>query len=372
MVPKAVLMKSSLVSVNIARQVNTSHRKAIVNNARPMTNLSKLAHSTDKNVNTAKPKAIVNVAKIKAVVNALKGNNVNAVKASAVGLEQRLKFLDHAHDMEHVLFTDYKEIDRRICFPLEVTPKDGKSKEGGLTCLFAKASSDESELWHKRLGHINFKTMNKLVKGNLVRGLPLELFEIHQTCVACQKGKQHRASCKSKILVVAGNQYNGNASTKACDDAGKARMKIVHGKDYILLPLWTVDPPFSQSSKSSPDARYKYLGDDEKKVTKEPCKEGDDSSKDSECSDQENEDDVNSTNNVNVASTNEVNAVGENTSIELPDDPNMHELEDIVYSDDNEDVSAEADMNNLDAFMPVSPIPTTRVHKDHMRAKFVS
>ncbi|GKB03746.1 hypothetical protein Tco_0831889, partial [Tanacetum coccineum] len=128
---------------------------------------------------------------------------------------------------------------------------------------------------------------------------------------------------------------------------------------------WTVDPPFSQSSKSSPDARYKYLGDDEKKVTKEPCKEGDDSSKDSECSDQENEDDVNSTNNVNVASTNEVNAVGENTSIELPDDPNMHELEDIVYSDDNEDVSAEADMNNLDAFMPVSPIPTTRVHKDH-------
>ncbi|GJS37629.1 hypothetical protein Tco_0536011 [Tanacetum coccineum] len=97
-------------------------------------------------------------------------------------------------------------------------------------------------------------------------------------------------------------------------------------------------------------------GDDEKKVTKEPCKEGDDSSKDSECSDQENEDDVNSTNNVNVASTNEVNAVGENTSIELPDDPNMHELEDIVYSDDNEDVSAEADMNNKDAIMPVVPI----------------
>ncbi|GJZ83566.1 ribonuclease H-like domain-containing protein [Tanacetum coccineum] len=41
---------------------------------------------------------------------------------------------------------------------------------GGLTCLFAKATLDESKLWHKRLGHINFKTMNKLVRGNLVRG----------------------------------------------------------------------------------------------------------------------------------------------------------------------------------------------------------
>ncbi|GJY29070.1 ribonuclease H-like domain-containing protein [Tanacetum coccineum] len=70
--------------------------------------------------------------------------------------------------------------------------------KGGLTCLFAKATSDESKLWHRRLGHLNFKTMNKLVKGNLVRGLPSKLFEDDQTCVACQKGKQHRASCKSK------------------------------------------------------------------------------------------------------------------------------------------------------------------------------
>ncbi|GJR62962.1 putative ribonuclease H-like domain-containing protein [Tanacetum coccineum] len=70
--------------------------------------------------------------------------------------------------------------------------------KGGLTCLFEKATSDESKLWHRRLGHLNFKTMNKLVKGNLVRGLPSKLFENDQTCVACQKGKQHRASCKSK------------------------------------------------------------------------------------------------------------------------------------------------------------------------------
>ncbi|GJU42457.1 ribonuclease H-like domain-containing protein [Tanacetum coccineum] len=69
---------------------------------------------------------------------------------------------------------------------------------GGLTCLFAKATLDESNLWHRRLGHINFKTMNKLMKGNLVRGLPSKNFENDHTCVACQKGKQHKASCKTK------------------------------------------------------------------------------------------------------------------------------------------------------------------------------
>ncbi|GJT82823.1 putative ribonuclease H-like domain-containing protein [Tanacetum coccineum] len=69
-----------------------------------------------------------------------------------------------------------------------------------LTCLVVKATSDESMLWHRRLGHINFKNINKLVKENLVRGLPLKYFENNQTYVACLKGKQHRASCKSKVL----------------------------------------------------------------------------------------------------------------------------------------------------------------------------
>ncbi|GJY95798.1 putative ribonuclease H-like domain-containing protein, partial [Tanacetum coccineum] len=165
--------------------------------------------------------------------------------------------------------------------------------------------------------------------------------------------------------VVAGNQSNSNAGTKACDDAGKARMETVPSKDYILLPLWTADPPFSQSLKSSPDARLKPSGDDEKKVTKELGDEGGDPSKEGERDDQEKDDNVNSTNNVNATGINEVNNVNGKTSIKLLDDPNMSALEDIVYSDDNEDVGAEADMNNLDAFMPVSPIPTTRIYKDH-------
>ncbi|GKB42221.1 ribonuclease H-like domain-containing protein [Tanacetum coccineum] len=161
--------------------------------------------------------------------------------------------------------------------------------KGGLTCLFAKVTSDESKLWHRRLGHINLKNMNKLVKENLVRGLPSKHFENDQTCVACQKGKQHRASyhlgkfdgkadegffvgysinskafrvfnsrtriVEENLHVQFRNQSNGNAGAKACDDAGE--METVPGKEYILLPLWPADLLLSQSSKSSLDDGFK-------------------------------------------------------------------------------------------------------------------
>ena len=45
------------------------------------------------------------------------------------------------------------------------------------TCLVAKATLEEAHLWHRRLGHVNFKNINKLVKGNLVRGLPSKTFK---------------------------------------------------------------------------------------------------------------------------------------------------------------------------------------------------
>ncbi|GKA62481.1 putative ribonuclease H-like domain-containing protein [Tanacetum coccineum] len=396
--------------------------------------------------------------------------------------------------------------------------------KGGLTCLFAKATSDESKLWHRRLRHINFKTMNKLVKGNLVRGLPSKVFENDQTCVACQKGKQHRASydysrfswvfflatkdetsgilksfitrvenlidqrvkvirfengtefknkeinqfcerkgikrefsvvrtpqqngvakrknktlieaartmladsklptsfwaeavntacyvklalgfmrpfgCPVTILntidhlgkysinskafrvynsrtriveenlhvqfskntpnitgsgpnwlfdtdaliksmnykpVITGNQSNVNAGTKAFEDTGKARRETLPGKDYILLPLWPIDPLLSQNLKSSPDVGFKPSGDNEKKVTEEPGKEGGDPSNKNNSVNSTNNintaSDGNNTNNVNTVSSTinstgiEVNVVSSNTSIELPNDQNMLELE---------------------------------------------
>ncbi|GKD31502.1 hypothetical protein Tco_1242280, partial [Tanacetum coccineum] len=147
------------------------------------------------------------------------------------------------------------------------------------------------------------------------------------------------------------------------------------GKDYILLPLWTQDPSFSSSLKDSLDAGFKPPGEEEMKDAEDPGNESGNPTdgKDSKVPsikelriNQELDASSNSTNNINTASdgnnTNNVNAASSNvnaagtevnpkTSIELPNDPKMPELEDIIYSNDGEDVGVEAYMNNLDAFI---------------------
>ncbi|GJZ46827.1 putative ribonuclease H-like domain-containing protein [Tanacetum coccineum] len=100
-----------------------------------------------------------------------------------------------------------------------------------LTCLVAKATLDESMLWHRRLGHVNFKTISKLVKENLVRGLPIKRFENDQTCVACLKGKQHKASCKSKIQ----NSITQPLFMLHMDLFGLTFMSSVINKKYCLV-----------------------------------------------------------------------------------------------------------------------------------------
>ncbi|GJS27804.1 ribonuclease H-like domain-containing protein [Tanacetum coccineum] len=343
-----------------------------------------------------RPKAVVNVARPKAVVNVVKGNNVNVVKASACWVwKPKTKVLDHGNpqmDLQdqgvidsgcsrHMTWnmsylTDYEEIDGGYV-AFGGNPKGGKITgrvprknnmysidlknivpKGGLTRLFAKAKFDESERWHRSLGHINFKTMNKLVKGNLVRGLPSKLFENNQTCVACQKGKQHRASLTKPHNKTPYELFLSRKPSLGFMRPFGCPVTILSTIDHLGKFDGKADKGFFVGSKSSQDDGSKPSSDDEKKVDEDPRI-------DSESIDQENDDNVNSTNNVNAASTNEVYVVGGKTSIELPDDPNIPILEDIIYLDDDEDVGAEADMNNLDAFMHVSPIPTTRVHKDH-------
>ncbi|GKE17451.1 putative ribonuclease H-like domain-containing protein, partial [Tanacetum coccineum] len=68
--------------------------------------------------------------------------------------------------------------------------------ERDINCLLAKASSDESTKWHRRMAHVNFKNINKLAKHGLVNRLPFKLFTNDHNCVACNKGKQHKASYK--------------------------------------------------------------------------------------------------------------------------------------------------------------------------------
>ncbi|GJV79971.1 putative ribonuclease H-like domain-containing protein [Tanacetum coccineum] len=106
------------------------------------------------------------------------------------------------------------------------TPSPAK----GFACLIAKATSDESKLWHRRLGHINFKNLNKLVKGNLVRGLPSKVFKNDHTCVACHKGKQHRASCKAKLEVLFTGYY-----TLHMDLFGPTSVKSINHASYCLV-----------------------------------------------------------------------------------------------------------------------------------------
>ncbi|GKB61104.1 putative ribonuclease H-like domain-containing protein, partial [Tanacetum coccineum] len=140
------------------------------------------------------------------------------------------------------------------------------------------------------------------------------------------------------------SQYLISLVQNTCDDAGKAKVETTPGKDYILLPLWPQDLQFSSSSKDSLDAGFKPLGEKEKKDAE------DSKNKDNE-----------------VPSTEEPrdNDVDENIVYGCTDDPNMPNLEEIVYSDDDEDVGAEANITNLDTQILISPIPTTRIHNDH-------
>ncbi|GJX65184.1 putative ribonuclease H-like domain-containing protein [Tanacetum coccineum] len=257
MVPRVVLMKSGLRSLNTARPVTTAHPKTTVYSARPM----------PKAVNTARPNS--------AVVNAVRANQGHPQKEDQGYVDSgcsrhmtenmsylsdfkefdegyvtfgggakggkitskgtlktgKLDFEDvyFVKELQFNLFSVSQMCDKKNsvlftdtgCFVLSpdfkladesqvllkvprknnmysVDMKNIVPKEC-LTCLVAKATLDESMLWHRRLGHVNFKTINKLVKENLVRGLPSKRFENDQTCVACLKGKQHKASCKSKI-----------------------------------------------------------------------------------------------------------------------------------------------------------------------------
>ncbi|GJV11214.1 uncharacterized mitochondrial protein-like protein [Tanacetum coccineum] len=178
--------------------------------------------------------------------------------------------------------------------------------------------------------------------------------------------------------VVAENQTNGNACTKENINVGQAGKKIVHGQEYILLPLLTSDPLLSKSSNDSPDVGFKPSGEEEK-IDFEHLENEDSEVPNTEEPrvNQEQDANVNNTNNINTVSPTvkaadiENNAIDENIVYGCIDDPNMPNLEDIIYSDDDEEVSAEAVTKNLATTVPVSLIPTTRVHKDHLLEQII-
>nr|GFB08007.1 ribonuclease H-like domain-containing protein [Tanacetum cinerariifolium] len=238
-VPTAILTKSKLVPMIAAKPVTAAVPKTHVTKSRQAKTIVTKPHSpTRRYINRIlSPKASNFLPKVTAV-KASMVNAVNAVKASMGGkifgkgqirtgkldfddvyFVKELKFnlfsVSQMCDKKHiVLFADTECIVLSSEFKLPNenqvllrVPRENNMYNvdlknivltGDLTCLFEKATLDESNLWHIRLGHINFKTMNKLIKGNLVRGLPTKVFKNNHTDVACKKGKQHKASSKTK------------------------------------------------------------------------------------------------------------------------------------------------------------------------------
>ncbi|GJY02209.1 putative ribonuclease H-like domain-containing protein [Tanacetum coccineum] len=228
-VPRAVLMKIGLRPLNTVRPVNTARPKTTVYSARPMSCFSKLAQSTVKRpyhikttltnknfsqkVNTSKgsfytarPKAVNTARPNSAVVNAVRANQTSRnLMEDVLPLGEESKeeelLVNELLKLNSVLFIDtgcfVLSLDFKLADESQVLLKLPKKNnmyivdmknivpKESLTCLVAKATLDESMLWHRRLGHVNFKTINKLVKDNLVKGLPIKHFENDQTCVAC-------------------------------------------------------------------------------------------------------------------------------------------------------------------------------------------
>nr|GEW30709.1 retrovirus-related Pol polyprotein from transposon TNT 1-94 [Tanacetum cinerariifolium] len=99
------------------------------------------------------------------------------------------------------------------------------------TCLLAKASSLQSWLWHQRLSHLIFATINNLVKNNLVQGLPKMKIEKDHLCSAYEQGKIHWKYHKSEMAFGS----NKPLYLLHMDLCGPMRVQSINGKRYVLV-----------------------------------------------------------------------------------------------------------------------------------------
>nr|GFA28998.1 hypothetical protein [Tanacetum cinerariifolium] len=284
---------------------------------------------------------------------------------------------------------------------------DGKADEGFLVGYFV--SSKAFRVFNSRTRivqetlHVNFLENQPNVTGSG----PTWLFDIDTL-----------TQSMNYQPVVVGNQPNSSTCIQENLDACKVRKETISTQQYVLLPLWftgSKDPQNTNAdaafdvkennskvhvSLSSSDKLKKH---DEKAKRKAKGKIPIDLSTGvRELSDEFEEFSINSTNRVNVASapviavgpnstnsTNSFNAAGPSNNAvsstfeigekfsfvdpyQYPDDLDMPALEDIIYSDDEEDVGAKADFSNFETSITVNPISTTRVYKDHLVTQIIS
>ncbi|GKF51000.1 hypothetical protein Tco_0147467, partial [Tanacetum coccineum] len=169
--------------------------------------------------------------------------------------------------------------------------------------------------------------------------------------------------------VTAGNQTNGDTGIETNVNAGQARQEKASDHEYILLPLMLSNSPLSLSTQSTNDKDADEVpdkGDDDVSQTKDLDQEMTDSSTQ----------DINTAGpSINTASENiNTGSLNINTASPIPNDLSMQSLENTgIFDDayDDREVGAEADLNNLDTTMNVSPIPTTRIHKDHPKDQII-
>ncbi|GJS02626.1 retrovirus-related pol polyprotein from transposon TNT 1-94 [Tanacetum coccineum] len=125
--------------------------------------------------------------------------------------------------------------------------------------LLSKASKNKSWLWHRRLNHLNFGTINDLARKDLVRGLPRLKFEKDHLCSACQLGKSKKHSHKPKTE----NTNLEVLNTLHMDLCGPMRVQTINGKKYILVIVddysrftWV---KFLRSKDETPEVVIKFL-----------------------------------------------------------------------------------------------------------------
>nr|GEW85721.1 uncharacterized mitochondrial protein AtMg00810-like [Tanacetum cinerariifolium] len=187
--------------------------------------------------------------------------------------------------------------------------------------------------------------------------------------------------------VTRGNQTNFGAGFQDNFDAEKAREEV--DQSYMLFPVWSAGSinPKNNADDAAFDGKEHdfYVKKPESQVILSPSssaqsKEHDDKIK------KEAKGKIPTVGQNSLNSTNTFSAAGPSNTVvsptygktsdidtsQLPDDSNMPELEDIIYSDDEDVVGAEADFNNLESSILVSPIPTTRIHKDHPVSQIIS
>ncbi|GKE37735.1 integrase, catalytic region, zinc finger, CCHC-type containing protein [Tanacetum coccineum] len=97
-------------------------------------------------------------------------------------------------------------------------------------CLMSKATSTKSCLWHRRLSHLNFVTINDLTRLDLVDGLPKFKYGKDHLCFVCERGKSKKASHPPKLV-----PSNSKLELLRMDLCGPMRVALINGKRYILV-----------------------------------------------------------------------------------------------------------------------------------------